>query len=115
MADNFLRDGYEINKPNKIDAKEIITKKISDTNFFSNLGTPFTNSTSATSGITESIITPGIRFLNFGCNVMKLYKNLQHNFNTIKNKVSKVEKIISAYGSGDFSHVRRSIVKNSVK
>lgn len=112
---NFLKNDYEINKPKRINADEVISKKVSDTNFFSNFGTPFTTSTSSASGITESVITPGIRFLNFACSIMKLYKNLQYNYNTIEQKLKKVESILKSYDSGDFSHVRSNIVKKSSK
>lgn len=112
---NFLKSDYEVNRPKKINADEIISRKISDTNFFSNLGTPFTTSTSSASGITESVITPGIRFLNFSCSIMKLYKNLKHNFNEIELKVKKIESILKSYNSGEFKHIRSNIVKKSSK
>lgn len=110
---NFLKNDYEINKPKKINADEVVSRKISDTNFFSNLGTPFTTSTSSASGITESVITPGIRFLNFGCSIMKLYKSLEYNYNSVKTKFKNVENILNSYSNGNFNHIRKNIVKKS--
>lgn len=115
MGKFFLKNDFNLNKPKKIDVKELTSEKLSDTNFFSNIGNMFTGSTSSASGITESVITPGIRFLNFASNIMKLYKNLQYNFNQVQNKIKKIEEVVSAYSDGNFRHVRNSIVKKSSK
>ena len=73
-----------------IEIGNLISKYTSDTNGNSMFGTIWTQSTSAVAGITESVITPGIRFIKFVVGVMQVYKKLQHNLTTIKNKVTRL-------------------------
>lgn len=94
----------------------LTSKKTNDTNPTSLFGTIFTVSTSALAGITESVITPGFRFLKFVSEIMTFYKKLVHNFSTISSKFERINSILENFGlGGNTNHIRNSIVKYKVK
>lgn len=112
----FLKSDYNVNYPNRLEANNLSSKKFSDTNFFSNFGTMFSVSSSSAAGITESVITPGIRFFKIGITAISVMKSLENSINTIKNKVCTVNKITNALISGhEFSEIRETLIKLSTK
>lgn len=90
------------------------TKYENSVNIFSNFNTIFTGSTSASAGITESVITPGIRFIKFVSGIMQVYKKLSYNLTTIKNKLTNISNKLSAFSNGNYEHVRQSVIKRKV-
>lgn len=98
----------------KEEAKQVVTDIVTNTNFFSNLGTIWSQSTSAFAGITECVITPGIRFIKWVSGIMQVYKKLQYNFNTIKRRLTSITNKLNAFDTGNYEHVRQSVIKRKV-
>lgn len=90
------------------------TKYENSVNIFSNFNTIFTGSTSAAAGITESVITPGIRFIKFVSGIMQVYKKLTYNLTTIKRRLTSISNKINAFSTGNYEHVRQSVIKRKV-
>lgn len=114
MSRKFIGREFTDKAQNYIKTKVNEAKNTIDNNINSMFGTIWTQSTSAVAGITESVITPGIRFIKFVVGVMQVYKKLQHNLTTIKNKVTRITDIINGFSTGKHNHIRKSVIKYKV-
>ena len=90
------------------------TKYENSVNIFSNFSTIFTGSTSAAAGLTESVITPAIRFIKFVSGIMQVYKKLTYNLTTIKKRLTSISNKLAAFSTGNYEHVRQSVIKRKV-
>lgn len=98
-----------------IDTDSVSTKFTADCNWDSMFGTIWSVSTSAISGITESVITPGFRTIKFVIGIIQIKKRLDFNINVITSKIKKITSTLSAIsGNGEYNHVRKTVIKRKV-
>lgn len=86
-----------------------------DNNGNSMFGTIWTQSSAAIAGMSENVITPGIRFIKFVAGIMQVYKKLQCNLMTIQDKTTRINNIMNAFSTGKHNHIRKSVVKFKVR
>ena len=115
MTFKFFSKDFTEKSQSFIKTKINEAKTTIDNNMNSMFGTMWTQSTSAIAGITESVITPGIRFIKFVSGIMQIYKKLNHNLTTVKNKVTRITEIINAFSTGKHNHIRKSVIKYKVR
>lgn len=114
MGNKIFDRNFTTNIQSKLNAKFIDSGFFSDNNGNSMFGTFWTQSTSAIAGITESVITPGFRFIKFVIGIMQVYKKLNSNLTTIKNKINRIEDILNGFNTGKHNHIRKSVIKRKV-
>ena len=114
MSSKFIGKDFTDKTQSYIKTKLNEARTTVDNNMNSMFGTIWSQSTSAFAGITESVITPGIRFIKFVSGVMQVYKKLQHNLTTIKKKVDRITEIMNSFSTGKHNHIRRSVIKYKV-
>lgn len=114
MSSKFMERLESVTKKVKSEVDTAVNKITIDTNIFSNFGTIWTQSTSAAAGLTESVITPGIRAIKFVAGIMRVYKKLQYNFNTIQTKLTSITNKLNSFSTGNYEHIRKSVIKMKV-
>lgn len=116
MSNNiFFNQDNSTEHSESINTKNANIGYTNDTNGNSMFGTMFTQSTSAITGITESVLTPGFRFIKFAIGIMSVFKKLTDNFNTIKSKITRISNIMSAFSTGKHNHIRKSVIKYKIR